>query len=157
MPGPPTPQTLGKDERFHRTLKAELLHQRTFRDLAHCQQQFDRWRDHYNLDRPHDALALTVPATRYRPSPRPFPESLPPIDYGSGAHVRRVQGKGELSFRGRLFHITKALRGYPVALRPHSPRWPVAGLFLSSVYPRGGFASSRKLSHNVSTMSPNTR
>ena len=124
---PAHPQTLGKDERFHRTLKTERLHQRTFLDLAHCQQAFDRWRDHYNLDRPHDALALTVPATRSTPSPRPFPEELPPIDYGPGAHVRRVQDKGEISFRGRRFHLTKALRGYPVALRPtkQEDRWRV--------------------------------
>ena len=124
---PAHPQTLGKDERFHRTLKAELLHQRTFHDLAHCQQQFDRWRDHYNLERPHDALALAVPATRYTPSPRPFPEVLAPIDYGAGAQVRRVQWKGEISFRGRRFHLTKALRGYPVALRPtrQDGRWRV--------------------------------
>ena len=96
-------------------------------DLAHCQHHFDRWRDHYNLERPHDALALAVPATRYTPSPRLFPEALPPIDYGPGAHVRRVQGKGEISFRGRPFHVTKALRGYPVALRPtlQDGRWRV--------------------------------
>ena len=124
---PAHPQTLGKDERFHRTLKAELLHQRAFADLAHCQHHFDRWRDLYNLERPHDALALAVPATRYTPSPRLFPEALPPIDYGLGAHVRRVQGKGEISFRGRPFHVTKALRGYPVALRPtlQDGRWRV--------------------------------
>ena len=124
---PAHPQTLGKDERFHRTLKAELLHQRAFADLAHCQHHFDRWRDHYNLERPHDALALAVPATRYTPSPRLFPEALPPIDYGPGAHVRRVQGKGVISFRGRSFRVTKALRGYPVALRPtlQDGRWRV--------------------------------
>ncbi len=124
---PAHPQTLGKDERFHRTLKAELLHQRAFLDLAHCQHHFDRWRDLYNLERPHDALALAVPATRYTPSPRLFPEALPPIDYGPGAHVRLVQGKGEISFRGRPFHVTKALRGYPVALRPtlQDGRWRV--------------------------------
>lgn len=124
---PAHPQTLGKDERFHRTLKADLLHQRTFRDLAHCQQHFDRWREHYNLERPHDALALAVPATRYTPSPRPFPERLPPLDYGAGAQVRRVQWKGEISFRGRRFPLTKALRGYPVAVRPtpQDGRWRV--------------------------------
>lgn len=124
---PAHPQTLGKDERFHRTLKAELLQHRAFRDLAHCQQQFDHWRDHYNLARPHDALALAVPATRYAPSPRPFPEALPPIDYAPGEPVRIVQGKGEISYRGRLFKVTKALRGYPVALRPTSQdgRWRI--------------------------------
>ena len=124
---PAHPQTLGKDERFHRTLKAELLHQRTFRDLAHCQQHFDRWRNHYNFDRPHEAVAFAVPASRYTPSARPFPERLPPIDYGMQAQVRRVQDKGDISFRGRPFHVTKALRGYPVALRPTTQdgRWQV--------------------------------
>ena len=52
------PQTLGKDERFHRTLKLELLSRRSFRDLEHCQRDFDIWRDTYNLERPHDSLGL---------------------------------------------------------------------------------------------------
>ncbi len=133
---PAHPQTLGKEERFHRTLKAELLHQRAFRDLPHCQQHFDRWRDHYNLERPHDALALAVPATRYTPSPRPFPEVLPPIDYGTGAHIRRVQWKGEISFRGRRFHVTKALRGFPVAVRPTPRRAGGGSIFVSNISAR---------------------
>ena len=115
---PAHPQTLGKDERFHRTLKAELLHQRQFHDLTHCQHSFDRWRHHYNLDRPHEALALAVPASRYVPSPRAFPETLPPIEYGPTDIVRKVQAQGEVSYRGRLFRLGKAFRGYPVALRP---------------------------------------
>ena len=124
---PAHPQTLGKDERFHRTLKAELLHQRTFRDLAHCQQHFDQWRALYNLDRPHEALAMAVPAARYQPSPRPFPETLPPIEYGATDIVRKVQAQGELSYRGRIFRVSKAFRGYPVALRPtpHDGLWRV--------------------------------
>ncbi|MGH2671036.1 MAG: IS481 family transposase, partial [bacterium] len=72
------PQTQGKDERFHRTLKAEVLGTRVLRDLPQCQREFDRWRDVYNLERPHEALALAVPASRYQPSPRAFPEVLPP-------------------------------------------------------------------------------
>lgn len=112
------PQTLGKEERFHRTLKAELLNRRTFQDLPDCQRHFDRWRALYNLERPHEALGLDVPARHYRPSPRPFPRTLPPIDYAPGDAVRKVQAQGEICFRGHVFRITKALRGYPVALRP---------------------------------------
>lgn len=111
------PQTVGKDERFHRTLKAEVLSQR-FHDLVACQRRFDRWRDTYNLERPHEALDMNVPATQYQPSRQPFPETLPPIEYGPDDHVRKVQANGEISFRGHLFRISKALRGYPVALRP---------------------------------------
>lgn len=112
------PQTLGKDERFHRTLKAELLRFRTFRDVNHSQWHFDRWRHIYNTHRPHEALDLEVPAQRYRPSQRAYPESLPPIEYGPDDEVRKVQAKGELFYRGRVFRIAKALRGYPVAIRP---------------------------------------
>jgi hypothetical protein len=112
------PQTLGKDERFHRTLQVELLQGRHFQDLGHAQQQFDRWRNVYNLERPHDALGLDVPARRYQPSARPFPEVLPTIEYGPGDIVRKVQDKGAVHFRGRIFKIPNGFRGHRVALRP---------------------------------------
>lgn len=111
------PQTLGKDERFHRSLKAEVIDGHTFGNLAACQSRFDRWRDCYNLERPHEALAMATPATRYQSSPRSFPETLPPIEYDARDVVRKVQAKGALSYRGQIFRVAKALRGYPVALR----------------------------------------
>ena len=70
------PQTQGKDERFHRTLKAEVLDRNSFCDLAECQCAFDAWRQIYNHHRPHEALGLEPPGTRYRLSPRSFPEAL---------------------------------------------------------------------------------
>lgn len=112
------PQTLGKDERFHRTLQLELLARSIFTDLHDCQRQFDTWRDPYNLERPHEALQMAVPAMRYQPSQRPFPESLPSIEYNSSDIVRKVQAKGEFSFRNRLFKVGKAFAGLPIALRP---------------------------------------
>src|SRR5262249_9640533 len=75
------PQTQGKDERFHRTLKVEVLHGRTFRDLPHCQAAFDEWRTVYNVQRPHEALAMATPGSRYAISARPFPASLPAVEY----------------------------------------------------------------------------
>jgi transposase InsO family protein len=111
------PQTLGKDERLHRTLRAELIGTKTFVDLDDTQRHFDQWRMVYNFERPHEALALAVPASRYQPSPREFPDPLPPIEYNNSDIVRKVQGKGEISFYGRVFKISKAFAGYPVALR----------------------------------------
>jgi transposase InsO family protein len=111
------PQTQGKEERFHRTLKLELLRAHVFDDLQHCQHAFDQWRAVYNLERPHEALDLAVPAARYRPSPRPFPEALAQVTYAPGEIVRKVQGKGEISYRNRYFFVSKAFHGYPVALR----------------------------------------
>lgn len=114
------PQTGGKDERFHRTLKAELLRDREFADLAHCQRECDPWRAMYNLERPHQALDLAVPASRYQVSPRPYPATLPPVEayYGPDDLIRQVQHGGLVSVQGQTYRVPKALRGYPVALRP---------------------------------------
>lgn len=112
------PQTLGKDERFHRTLKREVLSHTVFHHLDQCQLRFDHWREIYNLERPHEALKLDVPVQHYKPSDRTFPETLPPIEYGPGETVRKVQAKGELFYLGHVYRIPKALRGFPVALRP---------------------------------------
>ena len=112
------PQTLGKDERFHRTLKAELLGGPLFDNLQRCQRAFDRWRLVYNCERPHQALDMAVPAARYQPSPRAFPETLPPIEYAPEHHVRRVQKQGWISFKGTEFKMPKAFAGYPVAVIP---------------------------------------
>lgn len=81
---PGHPQTQGKDERFHRTLKAEVLQGTAFADLADCQRHFDPFRDRYNLVRPHDALGLDTPSQHYQPSIFPFPELLPPVEYDLG-------------------------------------------------------------------------
>ena len=112
------PQTQGKDERFHRTLKAEVLQGRNFTDLVQCQDAFDRWRPIYNLERPHEALGMETPASRYQVSHRPLPEAIQPPEYDLSDLVRRVQDKGAISFKGRNFKVSNAFRGYPVALRP---------------------------------------
>lgn len=112
------PQTLGKDERFHRTLRAEVICGRTFDQLTDCQQHFDLWRPMYNGERPHEALNLAVPVSRYRMSTREFSDVLPPIEYGPDDQVRKVQSKGEIFFRNRTFVVGKAFHGYPVAVRP---------------------------------------
>ena len=112
------PQTQGKDERFHRTLNAELLRGRAFSDLADCQSRFDPWREMYNTERPHEALELDVPASRYQVSPREFVESPLPWDYGPGAITRKVCAKGCISLHGREHKVGKAFRGRRVGLRP---------------------------------------
>ena len=114
------PQTQGKDERLHRTLNDELLRRRTFSDLSDTQIAFDHWRHVYNFQRPHDALALDVPASRYQPSPRCFPEVLPDVVYPHGDLIRKVQLGGQIWFKGRPFNVPAAFYRHPVALRPSS-------------------------------------
>ena len=112
------PQTQGKDERFHRSLKVEVLAQRTYGDFGCMQIRFDQWRYCYNHVRPHEALGMAVPASRYQLSHRSFPEQLRPLEYGAIDHVRKVQSDGKISFRNHEFCVGKAFRGSPVALRP---------------------------------------
>jgi transposase InsO family protein len=121
------PQTQGKDERFHRTFQAEVLSRGSFRTLADCQPRFDPWRDVYNQERPHEALDMQPPASRYRRSERPFPEVLSPLEYAPDCQLRKVQQEGWLSFRGREFRVGKAFRGHALGLRPttNGGRWEV--------------------------------
>ena len=113
------PQSRGKSERFHRTLKAEVFALQCFRDLAEVQRALDRWRTIYNLDRPHQALEQEVPASRYRPSSRAMPEHPAQVEYNDGEIVRRVgTTKAYVSFKGRLWKVPEAFCGETLAIRP---------------------------------------
>jgi transposase InsO family protein len=111
------PQTMGKDERFHRSLKAEALSAGPFADLGHAARRLAEWRDIYNRQRPHEALGMAVPAARYASSPREYREKVEPFDHAPGDILRRVQDGGLISLGGRKKRIPKAFRGQVVALR----------------------------------------
>jgi transposase InsO family protein len=115
---PRHPQTQGKEERFHRSIKAEVMGHAMPWPLPQCQERFDQWREVYNTQRPHEALNMETPVTRYRLSPRNYSERLAPIEYGPEDQVRKVQAEGWLSFKGKELRLSKALRGQPVAFRP---------------------------------------
>jgi transposase InsO family protein len=112
------PQTQGKEERFHRTLKAAVVPGRRYANIEAYTPAFAEFRDSYNLERPHEALAMAVPASRCQPSIRRFPETLPNVEYGVEDLVRRVQVKGDLEFKGCRHFLTQALASEHVALRP---------------------------------------
>jgi transposase InsO family protein len=63
---PASPTTTGKVERFHQTLRRELLDDAgTFADLPAAQAAIDAFRDEYNTRRPHQALDMAFPADRF--------------------------------------------------------------------------------------------
>ena len=113
------PQTNGKDERFHRSLKAEVLNNRSFTGQAQVQAELDRWREIYNHQRPHQGIGMATPITRYRPSPRSLPDTLPPIEYGADDEVLRVGWNGKITFRGHQLRLSSALHRLEVAARPN--------------------------------------
>lgn len=111
------PQTQGKNERFNRTLRAEALRGRLYAGLEDCQRAFDRFRDCYNTERPHEAIGMAVPASRYRISPLAYPDILPPVEYLETDIVRRVTIPGLISHHKAQYYIGRAFAGEPVALR----------------------------------------
>lgn len=112
------PQGRGKLERFHRTLKLEVLQGRQFSSLAETQTQFDRWRVVYNQERPHDSLDLDVPMSRYRASDRSFSEQTKPYEYSDRFEVRRAGRYGQLSFHGETYRVSEAFCNEPIGLAP---------------------------------------
>jgi transposase InsO family protein len=111
------PQTQGKEERFHRTLKAEVLEAHELKTIDEAQAAFDAWRSIYNTKRPHEALGLDTPASRYTVSPRLMPETIAPPEYEPQDQVRKVDQNGRFGFKGRILKASTAFAGKAVALR----------------------------------------
>jgi hypothetical protein len=63
---------------------------------------------------------MATPASRYQPSPRAFPETLPSIEYAPGDIVRKVGPDGYFNFRTVKYKISQAFTGQPIALRATS-------------------------------------
>jgi transposase InsO family protein len=110
------PQTQGKEERFHRTLKQELIDHEQFRDHEHCQERFNLWREKYNCIRPHESLDFKTPAELYEPSYRYYQEKIKPYEYDL-TDIKRKVNYGDISFKNKEFKIGKAFNGEYVALR----------------------------------------
>lgn len=152
------PQSRGKNERFHRTLKAEVLALRRFRDLGEVQRALDSWRTVYNLDRPHEALGQDVPASRYQPSHRAMPSRLPSVEYAANETVRIVSStKGYLSFKGRLWKVPQAFCGERLAIRPLSVDGTFGAFFASHQVATIDLTEDKCVGHvseQLSAMSP---
>jgi len=115
---PYCPQGRGKNERFHRSFKAEVLDARPLTDLRHAQKAFDDWRGIYNHQRPHQALGMQVPVSRYQPSARPMPSRTPIIEYDTYDIVRKIpKADPFVSFKGKTWRVPKAFKGETVAIR----------------------------------------
>lgn len=112
------PQTQGKIERFHRSLKAEVISNRAWKNLNECQEAFDQWRYIYNYERPHEALGMKVPGDRYLPSLRKMPSTILPIEYDSDCEIRKVKPSGSISFKNQYYYVGSPFGGLSVAIKP---------------------------------------
>lgn len=112
------PQPQGKIERWHRTIAADVFAAAPMPTLGTAQTRFDRFRDTYNHDRPHQALGFVVPASRYVASPRLYPATLPELVYAPDDAIRVVRAQGAISFRNHSSFVSRGLIGLPIAIRP---------------------------------------
>lgn len=119
------PQTQGKIERFHRTLKASLRHHGQPQTLRGFQAALDRFREVYNHERPHEALAMAVPAAHYRPSQRPYQARPREWEYPPGSRVLRLNQQGVLSCPGGRRFVCEALANERVAIEEVNQHWLV--------------------------------
>jgi transposase InsO family protein len=112
---PRHPEDNGAHERMHRTLKAEATRPpaRT-RELQ--QRRFNRFRKIYNEQRPHEALNQETPASVYSPSKRPMPKQPEALCYPDRFETRRVNGHGQVRWRGQHYFVSETLRGETLGL-----------------------------------------
>ena len=101
-------------------MKLELLNQKSFHQLLDAQTAFDQWRFIYNTQRPHQAIGMKPPSTRYQASQRAYPEKLPTVEYRADDILRKIGPNGCLYYDGYCILVTTALQGQQVALRPTS-------------------------------------
>jgi transposase InsO family protein len=112
---PAHPEQNGAHERMHRTLKGEACRPPQS-CLASQQRTFNAFRHLYNDERPHEALDDRPPAALYRPSARPYPRPLPPVEYPGHFLVKRVTNAGTIRLKKRLLFLSNALKQHPVGL-----------------------------------------
>ena len=112
---PGRPQQNGRHERMHKTLKAETT--RPPAQTRACQQaRFDRFREDFNANRPHEALGQQPPAAFWEPSPRACPERVEEPWYDAWHQVRRVRRDGSIKWGGDLVFVSEPLAGETVGL-----------------------------------------
>jgi putative transposase len=112
---PGKPQQNGRHERMHRTLKAETTRPPANTRLAQ-QRRFDRFRQEFNFDRPHEALDMHTPASVYQSSPRPMPDKLPPLEYPDRFEVRYVSANGGIRWNHQWVNVSSTCIGAYVGL-----------------------------------------
>lgn len=112
------PQTQGKIERFHRTMKQELLNHVRIEDITDAEDKFSIWRNKYNNIRPHEALGMRTPGEVYKPSDRQYREKIEKFEYGGEHHVIKVNNWGYARFAGFQVYLSETMANQYIEFRP---------------------------------------
>ena len=112
------PQTQGKIERFHRTMKHELLKHTDISDIEDARDKLSVWRDKYNNVRPHEALGMKRPGEVYTPSDRGYSEDIKKYEYGGEYHVIKVNSWGYVRFDDKQVYLSETMIDQYIEFRP---------------------------------------
>lgn len=112
------PQTQGKVERFHRTMKDELLKHTSIADIDDACEKFAAWRDKYNCVRPHEALGMKCPAEVYEAGRREYKEKIDEYEYSGEHRVIKVNGWGYVRFADKQVYLSETMIGRYIEFRP---------------------------------------
>jgi putative transposase len=114
---PAHPQDNGRHERMHLDLKAETTRP-PGATLTAQQRKFDAFIARYNVERPHEGIALQRPATVFRSSPRPFPTRRPKPHYPAHFETRKVALGGAIKWHNHQIFVAEPLSGQSVGIEP---------------------------------------
>ncbi|MGA3082359.1 MAG: IS481 family transposase [Terracidiphilus sp.] len=103
------PQTQGKVERFHGSLERALNHRGV--PAKDHQQWLDAFRREHNYIRPHEALDMQTPASRWQPSLRRYNPNPPAWEYPEGAWTLKIDNHGTIDIHEQSYRIAKSLIG----------------------------------------------
>ena len=113
---PRHPQTQGKVERFHGAIEAAVRHRGGPAPVKDWTEWLAHFRREYNEVRPHEALQMETPASRWRRSERAYQPQPPAWEYAAGMEVQRLNEAGCLWEGGRHWFVSEALAGEWVGL-----------------------------------------
>ncbi|MGH8934473.1 MAG: IS481 family transposase, partial [Egibacteraceae bacterium] len=120
------PQTCGKIERLHATVRGYLAtHHDPPATYPHARTQLEAFRAHYNQQRPHQALNGVTPATVYRPGTGlllPTIDLAPTDTHPPGCLPRKISPNGRLCYAGRTFRLEQRWAGLTIGARRDGAR-----------------------------------
>jgi transposase InsO family protein len=112
---PGHPQQNGRHERMHLTLKKEATRPSGANSLQQ-QARFDAFRQEFNTERPHEALAMKCPAELYGASPRPY-QGLPELDYPFHDRDILVTACGRICLHRKKIYVSSVMAGQKLGIK----------------------------------------
>jgi putative transposase len=112
---PGHPEQNGRHERMHLTLKTEAT-QPASANLLQQQGRFDTFVHRFNHDRPHQALDMCTPASRYTPSPRLY-QGLEELDYPFHDWTAVITTCGRICYQSRKINVSQVFAGQKVGVK----------------------------------------